>query len=300
VLVFLALAMATKIALGSECLIYYHHEITVIAASAAFLHVLNLPELAYLDMVAIGLGMFLAFGRMGCASVGCCYGKPARHGLIYAVPHVHAGFPAALAGVRLIPVQWIEAAAVACVTFAAAWQMWHQAPAGTAFWLYIVSYCVIRFMLEFLRGDDERSYVWGFSSAQWTSAAIWITSFAWQPMAAAVLPVAMALLGVYWRSRGPTAAWFDANHIHELAALRSDHLEPMVYRTSSGLRLSKGRSHYSISMSAGTISPARATRLADLLVRLEGGDRFRGSLVHGRYGVIHLIDGTVLKDAGCR
>ena len=38
----------------------------------------NLPFRRYLDILAIGLMMGLAFGRMGCFLNGCCFGKPAN------------------------------------------------------------------------------------------------------------------------------------------------------------------------------------------------------------------------------
>ncbi|UCG49803.1 MAG: prolipoprotein diacylglyceryl transferase [Phycisphaerales bacterium] len=38
----------------------------------------NLPFRKYLDILAIGLMMGLAFGRLGCFLNGCCFGKPAN------------------------------------------------------------------------------------------------------------------------------------------------------------------------------------------------------------------------------
>src|SRR3954469_24976675 len=73
---FLALAMAAKIAIGRETLVYYHHEIAILSVEALALTALRLPVLPYLDITALGIGVFLAFGRVGCLMVGCCHGKP--------------------------------------------------------------------------------------------------------------------------------------------------------------------------------------------------------------------------------
>jgi hypothetical protein len=107
ILVFLALAMATKIVSGEERLIY--DEIAVVACSALLLRLAGLPVLPYLDILVIGLGLFLACGR------------PWRYGIRYSRVHVKAGFPRYLAGVRIFPVQALESAAVFILTAAAAW-----------------------------------------------------------------------------------------------------------------------------------------------------------------------------------
>jgi len=294
--VFLALALATKAALRAERLIYYHHEIAVLAATALAIRLLHLPVLAYLDVVAAGLGVFLAFGRLGCASVGCCYGKPAARGMVYGMEHAEAGFPARLCGVCLLPVQCIEAACVAALAGAAAVLVWRSAPAGAAFTLYTAGYALVRFLLEFWRGDDERGYAAGFSAAQWTSALVWVAMAARLPLAAAVLPAAMLGIAVFSRRERPWRCWFEARHVHELAGLLGIAHRgpaPMVFRTSRGLLLSAGSEpgmeHYTLSSAAAVIPPGPALRLARLLANLRGRSRFDGSLVRGRHGIVHVV-----------
>jgi phosphatidylglycerol:prolipoprotein diacylglycerol transferase len=50
----------------------------VLAVSIIFIYLLyhKLPIRHYLDILAIGLMLALAFGRIGCFLNGCCYGKP--------------------------------------------------------------------------------------------------------------------------------------------------------------------------------------------------------------------------------
>jgi Prolipoprotein diacylglyceryl transferase len=98
---FLALAMATKIVTGREMLIYYHHEVAVMAVAAGYLWLLCRPMLPYLDITLLGVGTFLAFGRVGCLMAGCCHGRPHGWGVRYREEHAAAGFTPCFVGVRL-------------------------------------------------------------------------------------------------------------------------------------------------------------------------------------------------------
>jgi prolipoprotein diacylglyceryltransferase len=107
-LTFFGLAMATKVITGEEQLIYYHHEIAIMAAVALMLWILGQPILPYLDITILGIGLFLVFGRIGCLMVGCCHGRPHRWGICYRQEHANAGFPQYYVGVRLFPIQAVE------------------------------------------------------------------------------------------------------------------------------------------------------------------------------------------------
>src|SRR5262249_1709975 len=98
---FLGVITATKILVGEERIIYYHHEIGIVLISTVFLWAAQRPLLPYLDIVILGIGTFLACGRIGCLLVGCCHGRPWRWGVRYGAEHADAGFPPYLVGVRL-------------------------------------------------------------------------------------------------------------------------------------------------------------------------------------------------------
>src|SRR5262249_44798666 len=105
---FLGLVMATKIITGEERIIYYHHEIAVMLAAAALLWAASQPILPYLDITILGIGAFLACGRIGCLMVGCCHGRPSGWGIRYTPDHAAAGFTDYYVGVVLFPIQLVE------------------------------------------------------------------------------------------------------------------------------------------------------------------------------------------------
>jgi hypothetical protein len=123
------------------------------------------PPLAYLDPVALGLCAFLSTGRIGCLLVGCCHGQPSIVGIRYGSELVGDGFPSWLLGVRLFPVQLVEAAGIALIGVVGA-VFAIGATAGTAFVWFLVAYAILRFGMEGLRGDERASFG-GLSGPRW-------------------------------------------------------------------------------------------------------------------------------------
>src|SRR4030095_14367841 len=144
-------------------------EIAVVAVAALTLRLLDQPVLRYLDATILGVGLFLACGRMGGLRVGCCHGRPARCGVRYRSKHAAAGFAPYYVGVRLFPVQAVESLWVLGVVLAGSASILSGQAPGEALAWYGVTYNVGRFCFEFVRGDPERPYYWGFSQPQWIS-----------------------------------------------------------------------------------------------------------------------------------
>lgn len=164
--VFFALAWATKLFSGAEFIVYFHHEVAVLAAGVLILHLLQVPPLPYLDLAMIGIILFLGVGRIGCLRVGCCYGRPASFGVRYGTRHVESGFPEKLAGVILMPVQMIESFAGLAIAGIGVAFVLHSAPGSCLGWC-ASSYGAFRFFVsEPLRGD-RRPAALGLSHAQW-------------------------------------------------------------------------------------------------------------------------------------
>jgi Prolipoprotein diacylglyceryl transferase len=300
---FLALALAVKAVSGRESLTYYHHEIAILATCAIAAEAVGLRVAASLDGVVLGIGAFLACGRVGCLLVGCCHGRPSRRGLRYGPAHAAAGFPAELVGVRLAPVQAVEAGVAAAITAAGVAVVAAGARAGVALLVYVSAYGVARFVLEEWRGDAGRRRLLGFSEAQWTSLAL--TGLAavsgppprW-PAGAAAAAIALAMAALAWRRRrSPRPAARDARHVtavaRALVQLDAAPAAPVALPAGGALLLSGGAidaagcRHYSLSGA----SSARLRDLAAVVVALRHPDLppAAARLVEGRGGVLHVL-----------
>jgi hypothetical protein len=295
--VFLALAFATKAITGAEALIYYHHEIAVLCAAAGVAALLGAPILGHLDATALGLGAFLALGRIGCLSAGCCHGRPAARGVRYGDAHVAAGFPGYLRGVTILPVQGLEAAAAAGLVLAGL-VLVPDTP-GAAFGFYVSGYAVIRFGLELLRGDPQRLYWHGLSEAQWTSLLV---ALAITALAAAGLVPGLALhaicagalvLAIPLAVRRPREL-LDPRHVRELAARLPSPRPgaPRVTTTSLGVQVSVGMTgevvHVTLSRRGRPLLADETDALARLVQWLTAHER-PPLIVPGVGGTVHLI-----------
>lgn len=320
VLTFLALAMLTKILTGGEKLVYYHQEIVVTLVAALFLGLVGQPVLAYVEIELLGIGTFLAFGRIGCTMVGCCHGRPHDWGVCYGPEYRNEEFPPYLMGVRLFPVQTLEAGLATFIVIIGSAMVLLGAAPGAAFAWYVVSYGLARFGLEYLRGDAVRPRIAGFSEAQWTSLILilltvlaeWLgrlPSEAWHFIAAGLLVALMAALTIIERAGKPALLrLLEAKHIKEIAESvestvpgktgASNMGSPIkVARTSLGLQLSQGeleadgqeKHFYTVSLPGGTLDRKTAARLARLLSQLKHhGHALR--ILPTQSGAYHLIE----------
>lgn len=114
----------------------------------------------HLNILAGYVPLGHAFGRIGCFMGGCCYGKPTKYwcGFLYpkqSLAYVQYG------NSRIIPVPLIESVFLFCLYF-----MMRRSKNRVR--VYILSYAVVRFFLEYLRGDDRGSFLIKYlSPTQW-------------------------------------------------------------------------------------------------------------------------------------
>lgn len=108
-----------------------------------------------------------SFGRIGCFLGGCCYGIE-YHGR-FAVDFPENEFVSDLNNVPRFPVQLLESG-INFILFAVL-MFYGRKPRkeGKILGIYLICYAVIRFSLEFLRGDVERGVFLGVSTSQWIS-----------------------------------------------------------------------------------------------------------------------------------
>lgn len=291
----IAAAVATFLALGALArgtLIYYHHEIAVLGVTALLAALAGAPVLGHLDAIALGLGAFLAWGRIGCLHAGCCHGRPARRGVVYGGEHATAGY---LAGIPLSPVQAIEAAGVAALVAAGSGLVIAGAPAGSGFALYVGGYALLRFPLELARGDAGRRWWGGASEAQWTSllvaAPLVELGLVWAlPAVVLIGATGLQASGAFGRQGGA----LDPRHVRELAGVlreaesRSATSPPAPVSTSLGVRISYGAGHGCEHWSVSGAGPATQRALARVILWLRSpvGE---AEVVSGPVGLMHVV-----------
>ena len=112
------------------------------------------------DVLAPGVALGQSVGRLGCFSAGCDYGKPtnAAWGVVFTSNFAHevGGVPL---GVRLHPAQLYESIATFAIFGLLLWWFPRKKRNGDAFLAYVGLYAVARFFLEFLRGDEDRGFL---------------------------------------------------------------------------------------------------------------------------------------------
>lgn len=112
------------------------------------------------DVLAPAVAVGQSVGRLGCFSAGCDYGKPtnAWWGVVFTSTFAHqvAGVPL---GIRLHPTQLYESFATLVIFGILLWEFSRRHWDGEVFLTYVSLYAVARFFLEYLRGDEDRGFV---------------------------------------------------------------------------------------------------------------------------------------------
>jgi hypothetical protein len=313
--------LVMKVLTGEEELVYYRHEVAIVAVAALTLWLLGQPIWPYLDITILAIGAFLASGRVGCLMVGCCHGRPHSWGIRYSAAHADAGFTRHYVGVRLFPIQLVESVWVIATVAIGVALILRGGTSGEAFAWYVIVYDLGRFSFELVRGDPNRPYLAGFSEAQWTSLLLMLLVLAAE--SAGTLPfhvwhwIATGCVAVVWvavMARHAAAGLtrdrlLHPRHVREVAraleAAQSGMPAPLaagmlvrVARTSLGVQLSTGTAgaaargaavhHYTISSSDGDLTAEAARTLADLILLLRHASG-AAELARGPTGAFHLV-----------
>ncbi len=146
----------------------------------------RIPFWEFGDILAPGVLLGQALGRMGCYLNGCCYGYPAptAYGVVY--PPGTDAF-AAYGATPLIPVVLYEAAWDLAVMLLLIFLLFRKPFHGFIVTLYFSLYAAGRIILEFYRADSLT--VWGMKAAQATSLV--------------TLAVALIFMFYLWRTSRP-------------------------------------------------------------------------------------------------
>ncbi len=110
-----------------------------------------------------GIALGHAVGRVGCFLAGCCYGGE-YHGV--GAVYMHHAYR--------YPVQLIEAFFLLVLGGVLLKVALKRKSGHSLLKIYLISYAVMRFILEFMRGDTVRGLWWGISTSQIISLLILI------------------------------------------------------------------------------------------------------------------------------
>jgi len=137
-------------------LVFYGGFIGAFAVSVWYMNRHKLPVWRMADVMAPSIALGQAIGRLGCFSAGCCYGKPTC--LPWAVTFSDPD-TLAITGVQLHPSQLYESFGALLIFLFLYTYRKKVAFDGQLFWMYALLYSVLRFSLEFLRGDVQRGFM---------------------------------------------------------------------------------------------------------------------------------------------
>lgn len=157
----------------------------------------KLPWWKTADACAPGIALGNFFGRQGCFSAGCCWGKPTT--LPWGVQFTEAGheITGVPTGVHLHPTQLYESFAMLIVFFFLLWLHKKKKFSGQVILAYAVIYAMVRFMIEFVR-DDPRGDVLGLTT---------LTGLSTSQLIGLVVGIgALILLIIRWRRASARAA----------------------------------------------------------------------------------------------
>jgi phosphatidylglycerol:prolipoprotein diacylglycerol transferase len=137
---------------------FYGGLLGALALLLIYTHYAKMPLLPVMDTYAAALPLGHAVGRLGCFAAGCCYGKPTwlPWGVKFTSLRAQqlVGTPL---NIPLHPTQLYESAAEVMNFIFLIWLARRQRFTGQLFAAYLMLYGVERGLIEFLRGDPDRT-----------------------------------------------------------------------------------------------------------------------------------------------
>ncbi|CAN5365666.1 prolipoprotein diacylglyceryl transferase [soil metagenome] len=156
----------------------------------------KLPFWKVADAFAPGVALGQAFGRQGCFSAGCCWGKETTSAIgvhFTELGHEYTGVPIYgpdHSDLFLYPTQLIESFTMLAVFGVLVWLHRRKKFDGQVLIAYGIIYSIVRFSIEFIR-DDPRGDLWGMTSLTGLSTS----------QLASLLVLVVAIVFLIWRLR---------------------------------------------------------------------------------------------------
>jgi phosphatidylglycerol:prolipoprotein diacylglycerol transferase len=140
--------------------VFYGGFLAAVFFAVWYIRVYRLPLWKVFDVYAPAIALGQSVGRLGCFAAGCDYGRRTTSflGVVFTSPDSHNWTDVPL-GVRLHPTQLYESLATLALFGILLWRYRKKSRDGEIFLLYLALYAAARFFLEFLRGDEDRGFV---------------------------------------------------------------------------------------------------------------------------------------------
>jgi phosphatidylglycerol:prolipoprotein diacylglycerol transferase len=140
--------------------VFYGGFLAALFFTVSYVRVRKISFWKLADVLAPSVALGTTVTRLGCFGAGCDYGKPttAPWGVVFtsAFAHEATGVPL---GVRLHPTQLYESVTTLALFGLLLWWFPRKNRDGDVFLGYLGLYAVGRFLIEYLRGDEDRGFV---------------------------------------------------------------------------------------------------------------------------------------------
>lgn len=122
-----------------------------------------------LPFIPIAISIAHAFGRLGCFFAGCCYGLPTDSWIgIYCAQSYNPITGYVDMGVKVLPTQLMECIFLVILGAVMAF-LYFKFKFHYNFSVYLISYGIWRFIIEFFRNDDRGALILGLQPSQFWS-----------------------------------------------------------------------------------------------------------------------------------
>jgi phosphatidylglycerol:prolipoprotein diacylglycerol transferase len=142
-------------------LVFFGGFIAAVTACAIYFKKKNLSIFKTADIIAPGIALGHAVGRIGCLFAGCCYGKVCD--LPIAIKFTNSDSLAPL-NIFLHPTQIYSMISNLILFFTLLWLQKRKKFDGMVFLIYIILYSLFRSIIEFFRGDFRGDFIFDFIS----------------------------------------------------------------------------------------------------------------------------------------
>ncbi len=150
-------------------LVFYGGFIAALLVGLSYLKIKKMLLWRTTDIAALSLPLGQFFGRLGCFSAGCCYGKSCD--LPWAVTFTNPDTLAPM-GIPLHPTQLYHAISNLSIFIFLWFFRKRKKFSGQLFWLYVMLYAVSRSFIEIFRGDFRGEPIFGVLSVAQTVGII--------------------------------------------------------------------------------------------------------------------------------